>query len=232
MRSSATTSQTVLSTDADLDGALAHLEADGLVAFPTETTWGLAASARRHRAMERLRGFKGRGANQPISVLISSPAVLETLGCEVEPKARAWVEACWPGPLTLVLPFRGDEAEFAAGILSESGGLGVRCSPHPVAGALVLAAEARGLGPLTATSCNASGESAARTRAEARAVCGSGEDAPLVLASGADAGGETPSTVVEALGEVHVLREGAISKQRLREIVELSGIERAPGESL
>jgi tRNA A37 threonylcarbamoyladenosine synthetase subunit TsaC/SUA5/YrdC len=69
-------------------------------------------------------------------------------------------------------------------------------------------------------------------RAEAQAVCGGGKGAPLVIASGADAGREAPSTVLEVLGEARVLREGAISKQRLRKILDASGIDRAPGELL
>ena len=68
---------------AALERAVAQLEADGLVAFPTETTWGLAASARSERAVERLRGFKGRDPGQPISVIVSSPAPPTAVGWKV-----------------------------------------------------------------------------------------------------------------------------------------------------
>ena len=216
----------------DLGAALDHLAAEGLVAFPTETSWGLAASANSQGAVERLCGFKGRARSQPISVLVSSAARIELLGCAVSRPAAAWIEALWPGPLTLVLPCRADAAWLAPGILNERGGLGIRCSPHPVASALALGAEERGLGPLTATSCNESGAPAAQTRAEARAICGEAPDAPLVWGAGDDAGGEDASTVVEVIDSARVLREGAISKQRLREILDQSGIELAPGTEL
>lgn len=215
-----------------LEVALEHLEANGLVAFPTETSWGLAAPARSTLAVERLREFKGRDRSQPISILISSAARLEGLGCSLTRPARAWAQALWPGPLTLVLACPGDVSGLAPGVRNERGGVGIRCSPHPVAVALALGAETRGIGPLTATSCNESAAPAAQTRAEAHAVCGEGREAPYVFAAGEDAGGQAPSTVVEAIEAPRLLREGAISKRRLREILVESGLELAPGSEL
>jgi len=197
---------------------LCVLEGEGCVAFPTETVWGLAASAGSQAAVEGLQAWKGRGDDQPISVLVSAPSVLTEQGFEVGPLARALMEEFWPGPLTLVLPCRGS---FAPGIAREDGSVGVRCSPHPVVGEWVAAAEAAGLGPLTATSCNRSGEPPARTESEARALCGAGPGPFVLAAGGRDAGGAAPSTVLDlAVTPARILREGAVSAAMLRPFLE------------
>ncbi len=203
--------------DARIAEAVAWLAADGCVAFPTETVWGLAACARSEAALERLRAWKGRSDAQPIALLVADRAALAAHGFSVSSAADALIEAFWPGPLTLVLPCR---ARFAAGIARADGAVGVRCSPHPVASALARAAAHAGLGPLTATSLNRTGEPPAGSEAEARLTCGRGGDAasPMLLAcAGHEAGGETPSTVVDVTSaEMEVLRAGAIDPASLR----------------
>jgi len=92
-----------------IQAALLRLEGDGLVAFPTETVWGLAALARSHAALEALRAWKGRDTDQPISLLVPDAQSLEALGFEVPLRAREWMDCHWPGPLTLVV---GPEAGF------------------------------------------------------------------------------------------------------------------------
>ncbi len=206
-----------------------HLAADGVLAYPTETVWGLGADATRPAAVERLLAFKGQRAGAPISVLVPDAAALAEWGAHPGAVAQRLIEAFWPGPLTLVL--RADGA-FAPGIAREDGSVGFRCSPHPVAGALARAAREQGLGPLTATSCNRSGEPPARNRAEAAEVCAGGSaceaprrtdvsacEAPrLTAAVEPDASGEPPSSVVDASGEKpKLLREGALSAAALSE---------------
>ena len=96
----------------------------------------------------------------------------------------------------------------------------MRCSPHPVALGLARAAADAGIGPLTATSCNRAGEPAARTRADARAVCGDDPESPLVLETGEDASGDEPSTVVDlGVRPPRVLRAGAIAAAAIREVL-------------
>ncbi|MCG8591809.1 MAG: L-threonylcarbamoyladenylate synthase [Proteobacteria bacterium] len=197
--------------------AVARLADDGLVAFPTETVWGLAARAESEAAMERLRRFKGRDAGRPVSILVSAfTALASGLGCEPGPVARALADGFWPGPLTLVLPSRRG---FATGVARADGAVGVRCTPHPVAGALVRAADAAGLGPLTATSLNPSGEPPAARLAEARRYVEAGPSGavPFLLDLGrADAHGGEPSTVVDLCEpELRILRAGAISADAL-----------------
>jgi len=195
--------------------AVARIAAGGLVAFPTETIWGLGADARSEGAVARLRAWKVRGDDQPLSVLVTGLAALAALGAEVGPLARDLAGAFWPGPLTLVLPCKG---RFAAGVARADGALGVRCSPHPVAASLARALEAAGVGPITATSLNRHGDAPARTRTEAALACTRGEgDAPLLfLGDGLDAGGGRASTVVDLTGAVpRVLRWGAVSHDML-----------------
>lgn len=191
-----------------LEAALERVRAGGLVAYPTETLFGLGADATSERAVGRLRAWKGRG-DEPMAVLLDGFEPLLELGFEVSGAARTLAEALWPGPLTLVLRCRG---RFAPGIARHDGAVGVRCSPHPVAAAFASALSGEKLGPVTATSLNRSGEPAARTRAEARALQGDGPEAPLLLdVAGTPEPGGVQSSVVDLTAPRPVLlREGAV----------------------
>lgn len=194
----------------ELEAELDHLRADGLLAFPTETVWGLAARATSAEAMDRLRAFKGRGTDHPVALLVSGSDELSALEFELGPAAAALMENFWPGPLTLVLACR---SRFAPGVAGPEGGVGVRCSSHPIAFDLAHRCFRAGIGPLTATSLNRSGEPPAQTREEARKwVDESPKDAHLRLLDGpGDAGGGAPSTVIDLSTESpRVLREGAL----------------------
>ena len=194
--------------------AVARVAAGGLLAFPTETLWGLGADARSDEAVARLRKWKQRADDQPLSVLVTGAAALPALGIEAARLARELANTFWPGPLTLVVPCR---ARFAKGVARSDGALGVRCSPHPVAGSLARALEAAGVGPITATSLNRHGAAPARTRAEAALACRDDGEAPLLfVGDGLDAGGGRPSTVVDLTGEKPiVLRWGALGRDFL-----------------
>ena len=195
-------------------GALERVRAAGLIAYPTETLWALGADASSTAALERLGRWKRRSDAQPIAVLVEGLASLAPLGIEVDDRARSLAGAFWPGPLTLVLPCR---RAFAPGVARSDGAVGVRCSPHPVAAELAAAVAAAGLGPLTATSLNRHGEPPARTRADAERMCvdadpGDEGDAPLLVGpDGCEAGGGTPSSVVDLTGaRPRLLRRGAL----------------------
>jgi tRNA threonylcarbamoyl adenosine modification protein (Sua5/YciO/YrdC/YwlC family) len=196
--------------------AIEHLARGGLVAYPTETSWGLGADARSEVAIERLHAWKGRDPAKPISVLVSEVGDLAGLGAFVSGPARRLAEAFWPGPLTLVLH---TSTKLAEGVAGPGGAVGLRCSPHPAATALAKLAREHGIGPLTATSLNRSGEPDCTTRATAERLVA--DAFPLV--EGPDAGGEPPSTVVDATGgSPRVLREGAISERTLLAALETS----------
>lgn len=203
-----------LSEEEDLSRALECLQAHGCVAFPTETVWGLAACALSDSALDRLRTWKGRSENQPISLLVPGSDGLTDLGFDLSAQARHLIDEFWPGPLTLVLSCT---RIFPGGIAREDGAVGLRCSPHPIAGRLAQAAHERGLGPLTATSLNRSGEPAARNEDEARALCGPDPGSPYLLAShGCESAGGSPSTVLDLTGSnPEILRAGAIPAEKL-----------------
>ncbi len=191
----------------------------GLLAYPTETVWGLGADARSAAAIDRLRDWKGRREASPISILVADPAALEPLGFEYNDLARRLASAFWPGPLTLVLNCR---RRFAAGVSRHDGAVGVRCSSHPISAALARRLEAEGVGPITSTSLNRSGAKPAVAIEEAREVCGSGPDRPRLLAvEGAAAGGDGESTVIDTTGpELVVLRWGALAKPDLASVLQ------------
>ncbi len=208
-------------TRRSIERAIAHLEADGSVGFPSETVWGLAACARADEAVARLRRWKGRHDGQPISLLVTGEAQLAANDFEISELARKLIGVCWPGPLTLVLRCK---AHFAPGISrKEDGAVGVRCSSHPIAHALGRAADEAGLGLLTATSLNHTGAPPARTEEEARLLCGTCADAPFVLDSaGRGADGGLPSTVLDLTGDEPVaIRWGALGPVALNALAGL-----------
>ena len=203
-----------LSEGEDLSRALECLESHGCVAFPTETVWGLAACALSETALGNLRAWKGRSENQPISLIVPGVEGLADLGFALSPEARHLIDQFWPGPLTLVLDCN---RVFPDGIAREDGAVGLRCSPHPIAHRLAQAAHERGLGPLTATSLNRSGEPAARNEAEARELCGQDPGSPYLLSCrGWESEGGSPSTVFDLTGSnPEILRAGAIPAEKL-----------------
>jgi len=198
--------------------AVAHVRAEGLIAYPTETTYGLGAAARSPRAVAALQTWKGRDTGQPLSILVTGAQMCEALGCELAPAAQRLVAAFWPGPLTLVVHCR---TEFARGVAGTGGTLGLRCSSHPLAHALAVRLAEEGLGPVTATSLNLSGEEPARTLRDARLAC-SGPGAPWLLdLQGLDEPHGGASTVVDATQpEPRVLRQGVISEEALRAVLQ------------
>jgi L-threonylcarbamoyladenylate synthase len=196
--------------------AARHVRDGGLIAFPTETVWGLGADATSDAALDGLRRFKGRPDDAPISILVEGVDALAELDFELGACAARLAKEFWPGPVTLVLRCGFG---FARGIARADGAVGVRCSAHPLASALARRLRAEGVGPVTATSLNESGAPAARTRADARGICG--DAVPLVEVEGAESGGEEPSTVVDLTGmEPRVLRWGAIPATELLPIIE------------
>jgi L-threonylcarbamoyladenylate synthase len=187
-----------------IDQALARLQQGQLVAFPTDTVYGVAASLTDPDAIEQLFVVKGRDAAKAIAVLVGSPAALVEITGEMASLPRRLAERFWPGPLTLVVPQRtGLPAN-----LSPTPTVGVRMPDHPVALGLLNAA-----GPLAVTSANRSGQPSAVTAQEVLAQLGG--KISLILDGGTTPGG-LPSTVVDCTGpEPVILRPGPISLDQL-----------------
>ncbi len=184
----------------DVSGAVEVLERAEVLAYPTETVYGLGAHAASPIALERLRQLKGRDRESGLSVLISGTEALRAAVPELSKAALKVAERFWPGPLTLVLP---TSEPALAGVASQHG-VGFRCSLQPTAAAL-----ARAFGrPLVSTSCNPTGATPCESAEQVRRVFG---DA-LPILGGEKSGGQDPSTVValDASGSPTLLREGAV----------------------
>jgi L-threonylcarbamoyladenylate synthase len=177
------------------------LSSGGLVAFPTETFYGLGAHALDLAAVRRIFEGKGRPEAKPLLVLVDSIKMAESLAEDISDAARDLMAKYWPGPLTLV--FKAVAAvpkELVAG----SGTIGMRISRHPVAFELVRAAGF----PITAPSANLSGAEPPTTAAEVRrAFDGKIE---LILDGGATTGG-LPSTILDVtVTPPRLIRRGAL----------------------
>ena len=177
------------------------LRGGGLVAFPTETFYGLGAAALQPAAVRRVLDAKGRADGKPILVLVDGVPMVERIAATISAEARRLMARYWPGPLTLVLAAAAGVPEA---ITAGTGTIGVRLSSHPVAQALV-----RALGePVTATSANRTGGMPPTTAAAVLAELG--DDVELVLDGGATLGGE-PSTVLDVTTDPpRVIRQGAV----------------------
>jgi L-threonylcarbamoyladenylate synthase len=202
--------------------SVALIRAGGLVAYPTETVWGIGADATSDAAVARLFAWKRRAIDQFASLLVSDFSDLEGLGFEVGDAVQKLAAAFWPGPLTLVIPCR---ASYAHGIANSNGGIGVRCPAHPLAAALARRCESEGVGPITATSLNRSGMAPARSRSEALEALADGPDAPQIIdVESAEAGGDLETTIVDVSSErPKVLRWGSIAAADLEPLLEKMG---------
>jgi len=183
-----------------LAAAVRVLRAGGLVAFPTETFYGLGADALDADAVARVFRAKGRPPEKPLLVLVDSLAMARTIVAEIPLRVEDLLARYWPGPLTVVLRARPHVPVTAA-----TGTVGVRIPGHAVAWGLVHAAGV----PVTAPSANPHGRSSPRTADEVRRGLGASVD--LVLDGGPTPGGR-PSTVVDAtVVPLRVLRAGAVA---------------------
>jgi len=182
-----------------------------VVAYPTDTLYGLAVDPRRADAVARVYALKARTPGRALPLVAADLAqVVATLGPLGEAERRL-AEACWPGPLTLVV--RGP-ATLAPDVMGADGTIAVRVPAHRVACAL-----ARAVGhPVTATSANRSGRAAHATPDEVTAALG--ESVALLVDAGPTPGG-APSTIVrvEASGP-RLLRAGAIPFARVLELLQ------------
>jgi len=198
-----------LAVQEQVERGVSILKQGGLVAFPTDTVYGLGAGANLCRAVERVYRVKGRPPNMALPLLLADVAQIRDVARPVPPLAWLLADNFLPGALTLVLPRSGSVPDIVT-----AGGqtVAVRIPAHPVPVAL-----ARGLGtPIVGTSANLSGQPSALTAAE---VCAQfGERVDLVIDGGRCPGGRE-STIVDITGETPLLlREGAISGEELARV--------------
>ena len=193
---------------AQLGPAVKAIRRGQVVAYPTDTLYGLAVDPRSDAALDALYALKGRGAERRVA-LIAASLVQAGEVAEIAGVARRLAERFWPGPLTLVVPARGG---LASRSVSAEGLVGIRVPDHHVARAL---ADACGYA-LTATSANVSGSAGLSLPDE---VASALPDVAVLLDAGPCPGGP-PSTLIEATApDVRLLREGALPWSRVVEFL-------------
>ena len=191
----------------------AALLAGELVAFPTETVYGLGADAGNDAAVAKIFTAKGRPSNHPLIVHVADQLQgangLARFAAAIPGFAQPLIKRFWPGPLTLILPRRHNAGVAAAG---GQDSIGLRCPAHPVAQALLQACAARGVFGLAAPSANKFGRVSPTTAAHVRNEFG---DALRILDGGACVVG-IESTIVDCTRASPVLlRPGAVTRLQL-----------------
>lgn len=189
-----------------LEQAIATMQRGGVVAFPTDTVYGIGASLAHPAALERIFRIKHRNQDRTLPLLVASPADLAQVTAEVDPLLLRLASAFWPGPLTIALPARRDLPGF---VVAPDGTAGVRVPDHSVA--LTLAKRCGGA--IAVTSANVSGQAPARRPEEIDPALAAELD--LIL-DGGIARGHLASTVIRLEGATIVtLREGAIPRSAI-----------------
>lgn len=206
-------------TDAAIAEAAALIRAGELVAFPTETVYGLGADGLNREAVAKIFQAKGRPGDNPLILHISAlDQITPLIACELSPIAKKMADAFWPGPLTMIFPKSARVPENVSAGLST---VAIRFPAHPDAQRLIAAAET----PIAAPSANRSGKPSPTT---ANHVF---EDMngriPLILDGGECLVG-VESTVVDMTGPVpHILRPGGITAEQIAQVAGASEVDSA-----
>lgn len=209
---------TVLAFDTDAAASAAiptvvkHLATGGLLAYPTETVYGLGSRARTSD-VSALAHLKGRRPDKPFLLLVSGRTMVEAHGLALNAAADALARAFWPGPLTIVLP----GGRLPDALRGPEGGIAVRWTSHANIARLVAAMGE----PLTSTSANLPGEAPAPgADAIVRDFSEAVEKGTLLVLDGGVLGNRPPSTVVDCTRPMtRLIRPGAISTAELRRAV-------------
>ena len=193
----------------DVVEAARRLAAGELVAFPTETVYGLGADAVNERAVARIFAAKGRPSEHPLIVHFADPAQLSFWAAEVPQAARDLVRRFWPGPLTIILK---KSKHVPAAVTGGQDTVGLRCPSHPVAQALLREFARLGSGAVAAPSANKFGHVSPTTAAHVREEFGK----KLYVIDGGECEVGLESTIVDlSHGKPALLRPGGVSRELL-----------------
>ena len=189
----------------------AHLRAGGLLAYPTETVYGVGC-APEPAPLARLATLKGRPPKKPFLLLVSGRAMAEMWGLIFNAPARALSDAFWPGPLTLVLA--GGEGRLPEELRGGEGGIAVRHTSH---GGMATLVGRTGI-PITSTSANRpGGPPAPGVDRLVELFASAVSDGSLIVLDGGTLGNVPPSTIVDCTTSVpRMIREGALPRAELR----------------
>lgn len=187
-----------------IEQAARVLKQGGLVAFPTETVYGIGALATHETAIAGIYQAKGRQSDNPLIVHIGHPTELDGLVRGINPLAQACIDGFWPGPLTLVLP---KQPQVSSVICAGLDTVAIRCPMHPIARALIAAA-----GPIAAPSANLSGKPSPTTAAHVQQDLWGKVD---LIIDGGPATVGLESTVIDPI-QGAILRPGSITHAHLQ----------------
>lgn len=185
------------------------VRAGGVIAYPTETFYGLGADPRNPDAVKRLFEIKGRPAGQPVLLLLHNRSMVREWAQGITTEAEALMDAFWPGPLTLVFTALPSVLQELTG---GTGCIGLRVPGNAVTRRLL---EALGT-ELTGTSANRSGGPALQTAQDVAAAIGGQVD--LILDAGSTPGGKASSVVDVSTAGLTMVREGVVSELELRDV--------------
>ncbi len=200
----------VIDDFSQIQAAAALLKENEVVAFPTETVYGLGANAKSDDAVRKIFEAKGRPSDNPLIIHIANQKQIEELVEQIPPVAQQLMDAFWPGPLTLIFRKKGGLSQVATAGLDT---VAIRMPDHPVAHAII---EAAGL-PIAAPSANLSGKPSPTTAQHVEKDLSS-------RISGIVDGGETgvgvESTVVDCTEEIPIiLRPGGVTKEQIQDVI-------------
>lgn len=177
------------------------LRENGLIALPTESSYGLAVAPFEEQALARLWQVKDRSEGKPILILIGDECQLGPFVQSIPHAAHVLMNAFWPGPLTIVFPAA---VGLSDAVTARTGSVGIRLSAWQPLRDLLLR-----VGPVTGTSANREGMPPPTTAEEVQHSLGNALD--LIIDAGPTPGGK-PSTVIDVRGPIQIIREGAIER--------------------
>jgi len=198
---------------AALQLAAAELAAGGLVAFPTETVYGLGARADDDAAVAKIFAAKGRPADHPLIVHVGDVQGARAFASEWPATAQTLADAFWPGPLTVIVPRRsGMGTASAAGQTS----IGLRCPSHPVALELLAAAAALGVAGVAGPSANRFGRISPTTAAHVHEEFGDS----MTIVDGGECEAGIESVIVDcSRGAPALLRPGVLTREQIEAVL-------------
>ncbi|OGQ47164.1 MAG: threonylcarbamoyl-AMP synthase [Deltaproteobacteria bacterium RIFCSPLOWO2_02_FULL_46_8] len=190
----------------EVERAAAFIRAGEVVAYPTETIYGLGTDVLNKKAIKKIYDLKSRDYGLPISVLVSSTAMLKEIVDEIPERAKVLMRRFWPGSLTILFRVKNS---FPKSLVTNTGKIGVRVSSHPIASALV----AKVGKPLSTTSANRSGYPPSLNVKHIQKYFG---DRLACIIDGGEAEPSRGSTVVDVADEtMRIIRDGSIPAEEV-----------------
>lgn len=188
------------------------LNLGGVMAFPTDTFYGLGATAFNRKAVSRIFKIKQRPKDKPLLTLVASAYQVNSMALEITPTAEILIEKLWPGPLTILF---SAHPHLPSQLTANTGKIGVRQPGNEMVRKLL-----SGIGfPITATSANISGTENVTTAREVEETLGSQID--LIVDGGAAPGGKESTVLDVTLSPSLLVREGAVTREEINAILDI-----------